>query len=67
MAKDDHYLTLSCPDRTGIVHAVTGLLAKHDLTILDLQQFSDSDSNRFFMSVYTAPISQNKRHNHKDF
>ena len=52
MAKDDHYLTLSCPDRTGIVYAVTGLLAKHELTILDLQQFSDSVSSKFFMSVY---------------
>src|SRR3954469_4058440 len=24
---DDHYLTLSCPDKSGIVYAVTGLLA----------------------------------------
>jgi len=52
MAKDDHYLTLSCPDRTGIVYAVTGLLAKHELTILDLQQFSDSTSSKFFMRVH---------------
>jgi formyltetrahydrofolate deformylase len=51
MAKDDHYLTLSCPDRTGIVYAVTGLLAKHELTILDLQQFSDSTSSKFFMQA----------------
>ncbi|KIW01677.1 formyltetrahydrofolate deformylase [Verruconis gallopava] len=52
MGKDDHYLTLSCPDRTGIVYAVTGLLAKHDMTILDLQQFSDSSSSKFFMRVH---------------
>ena len=49
---NDHYLTLSCPDRTGIVYAVTGLLAKHDFTILDLQQFSDSTSSKFFMRVH---------------
>lgn len=52
MMANDHYLTLSCSDRTGIVHAVTGLLAKHSLTILDLQQFSDASSSRFFMRVH---------------
>ncbi|KAG9537045.1 formyl transferase, partial [Aureobasidium melanogenum] len=49
---NDHYLTLSCPDKPGIVHAVTGLLAKHDLNILDLQQFSDPTSEKFFMRVH---------------
>ncbi|KAI4724443.1 formyltetrahydrofolate deformylase-like protein [Aureobasidium sp. EXF-10728] len=49
---NDHYLTLSCPDKPGIVHAVTGLLAKHELNILDLQQFSDPTSEKFFMRVH---------------
>ncbi|KAF2721095.1 Formyltetrahydrofolate deformylase [Polychaeton citri CBS 116435] len=48
----DHILTLSCPDKPGIVHAVTGLIAKHDLTILDLQQFSDPVESKFFMRVH---------------
>ncbi|KAK0337340.1 hypothetical protein LTR91_016619 [Friedmanniomyces endolithicus] len=49
----DHILTLSCPDKRGIVHAVTGVLAKHDLTVLDAQQFSDPDySSKFFMRVH---------------
>ncbi|KAL6157972.1 hypothetical protein ACJQWK_07948 [Exserohilum turcicum] len=52
MAGNDHYLTLSCPDKAGIVYAVTGLLAKENLTILDLQQFSDPDSKTFFMRVH---------------
>jgi formyltetrahydrofolate deformylase len=51
-ASDDHYLTLSCPDKPGIVHAVTGLLADHGLNILDLQQFSDRTSQKFFMRVH---------------
>ncbi|KAI5865034.1 Formyltetrahydrofolate deformylase [Durotheca rogersii] len=51
-AHDDHILTLSCPDKPGIVHAVTGLLASHGLNILDLQQFSDPGSNKFFMRVH---------------
>jgi len=52
MAGVDHILTLSCPDKPGIVHAVTGLLAKHNLNILDLQQFSDPTSQKFFMRVH---------------
>jgi formyltetrahydrofolate deformylase len=58
---DDHYLTLSCPDASGIVYAVTGLLAEQSLTILDLQQFSDPVSKTFFMRVhfgYAADLSQ---------
>lgn len=49
---DDHVLTLSCPDKPGIVHAVTGLLAAQNLNILDLQQFSDRTSESFFMRVH---------------
>ncbi|KAL1591203.1 hypothetical protein WHR41_00334 [Cladosporium halotolerans] len=49
---NDHILTLSCPDKSGIVHNVTGLLAKQNLNILDLQQFSDPVSERFFMRVH---------------
>jgi len=57
---NDHYLTLSCPDASGIVYAVTGLLAEQSLTILDLQQFSDPVSKTFFMRVhfgYAADLS----------
>jgi formyltetrahydrofolate deformylase len=49
---EDHFLTLSCPDKAGIVYAVTGLLAEQSLTILDLQQFSDPVSKTFFMRVH---------------
>ena len=52
MAGSDHFLTLSCPDKAGIVYAVTGLLANENLTILDLQQFSDPASKTFFMRVH---------------
>ncbi|KAI1130442.1 formyl transferase [Nemania abortiva] len=51
-ADNNHILTLSCPDKPGIVHAVTGLLASHGLNILDLQQFSDRTSQKFFMRVH---------------
>lgn len=49
---NDQILTLSCPDRPGIVQAVTGILAKHEMNILDSQQFSDPTSEKFFMRVH---------------
>lgn len=52
-----HILTLSCPDKPGIVHAVTGILAANNLNVLDLQQFSDRDSETFFMRVHFGPAS----------
>ncbi|OAA78917.1 formyltetrahydrofolate deformylase [Akanthomyces lecanii RCEF 1005] len=55
MATNDHILTLSCPDRPGIVHAVTGVFASHGHNVLDLQQFSDPASERFFMRVHFGP------------
>ncbi len=44
-------LTLSCPDRAGIVHAVAGLLAEHGGNITESQQFGDPLSGLFFMRV----------------
>ncbi len=48
----DHILTLSCPDRTGIVYRVTGLLYESGCNILDAQQFGDEESGRFFLRVH---------------
>ncbi|KEF54463.1 formyltetrahydrofolate deformylase [Exophiala aquamarina CBS 119918] len=55
---NDHYLTLSCPDKPGIIHAVTGIFARHSLNILDLQQFSDRTSEKFFMRVHFGPAPE---------
>jgi formyltetrahydrofolate deformylase len=55
---DGFILTLSCPDRVGIVHAVTGFLAEHDCNILDSQQFGDRDTGRFFMRVHLESNNQ---------
>ena len=54
---DEFILTLSCPDRPGIVHAVTGFLAEHNLNIKDSQQFGDPASNKFFMRVHFLPVN----------
>ncbi|MFS0703842.1 formyltetrahydrofolate deformylase [Cellulomonas sp. 179-A 9B4 NHS] len=44
-------LTLSCPDRPGIVAAVAGVLAEHGGNITESQQFGDALSGLFFMRV----------------
>lgn len=44
-------LTMSCPDRPGIVHAVSGMLAEHGSNITESQQFGDPTSGLFFMRV----------------
>jgi len=48
-------LTLSCPDRPGIVSAVSTFLAHNGQNILDAQQFDDVETGHFFMRVvFTA-------------
>ena len=50
--RPDYILTLSCPDRTGIVYRVTGLLYELGCNILDAQQFGDDETRRFFLRVH---------------
>ena len=44
-------LTLSCPDRPGIVYEVTKVIVEEDGNIVDSQQFDDPETDRFFMRV----------------
>ncbi|GAA0643310.1 formyltetrahydrofolate deformylase [Brevundimonas lenta] len=44
-------LTLSCPDRPGIVAAVSGFLSDCGCNITDAQQFGDRSTGTFFMRV----------------
>ena len=46
-----YILTLSCPDRPGIVHAVSGFLLKRRANIEEAAQYSDSATGLFFMRV----------------
>jgi formyltetrahydrofolate deformylase len=48
-------LTLSCPDRPGIVSAVSTFLAHNGQNILDAQQFNDVETGHFFMRVVFNP------------
>jgi formyltetrahydrofolate deformylase len=53
-APPTYVLTLDCPDRAGIMHAVTRVLVEQHGNILESQQFSDQAENRFFMRVRYA-------------
>jgi formyltetrahydrofolate deformylase len=50
----EYVLTLSCPDRRGIVHGVASFLVVTGCNILDSQQFGDRDTGLFFMRVHFA-------------
>jgi formyltetrahydrofolate deformylase len=49
-----YILTLSCPDRPGIVHAVSGFLFERGGNIEEAAQSSDPDTGLFFMRVRFA-------------
>ncbi len=58
----EYVLILSCPDRAGIVHAVSGFLVDHGANIVESQQFGDRLTQRFFMRIGfvagTAPAEE---------
>ena len=54
MTTTTYILTLSCPDRTGIVHAVSGFLLERGGNIEEAAQYSDLGTGLFFMRVQFA-------------
>ena len=62
-APDQYVLTLSCPDKKGIVHAVSSYLFITGCNIEDSRQFGDHDTGLFFMRVHfsaEAPVDLEK-------
>ncbi|MCX7817762.1 MAG: formyltetrahydrofolate deformylase [Kiritimatiellae bacterium] len=51
---DSFVLLASCPDRPGIVAAVTTFIARHGGNILDLEQHVAAEDQMFFMRVEIA-------------
>ncbi|MEU3985504.1 formyltetrahydrofolate deformylase [Streptomyces sp. NPDC026672] len=49
---DQYVLTVTCPDKQGIVHAVSSYLFMTGCNIEDSQQFGDHDTGLFFMRVH---------------
>lgn len=58
MSTQGFILKISCPDRPGIVHAVSQFLFNQTANILDSAQFSDTFTSRFFMRVHFVKTSQ---------
>jgi len=56
--KREYILTLSCPDRVGIVAAVSVFLSEHACNIKDSAQFGDDETNLFFMRVHFIAESE---------
>jgi formyltetrahydrofolate deformylase len=50
--KREYILTLSCPDRVGIVAAVSVFLSERACNIKDSAQFGDDETGLFFMRVH---------------
>jgi formyltetrahydrofolate deformylase len=44
-------VTVTCVDRTGLIHAISGLLATRGWNIDDSQQFADAATGSFFLRV----------------
>lgn len=42
-------LTISCPDRSGIIAAVSGFIARHNGWIVEASYHTDQETQRFFM------------------
>jgi formyltetrahydrofolate deformylase len=45
----EHVLLVDCPDRPGLVHAITGVLFRAGANVISNHEFVDSESQRFFM------------------
>jgi formyltetrahydrofolate deformylase len=53
-ANGELILTLSCPDRRGIVARVAGFVAERDGNIIDSHQFGDPDVGNFYLRIHFA-------------
>lgn len=50
-----YILVLKCPDRKGVVAAVSGYLAQHDASIVESSHFNDAPENFFYMRTTFRP------------
>ena len=57
MTSENYYLTLTCPNKPGIVAAVSTYIFQAGGDIEEAQQFDDKASKRFFMRVsFSCPV-----------
>ena len=56
-AVPEFVVTISCPDKPGIVAAVTRMLFEHGGNIEESQQFASHDTSRFFMRLQVSAVA----------
>jgi formyltetrahydrofolate deformylase len=49
-------LKVECPGRTGLVAGISGFLSEHNLFIVEMKQFDDEVSGRFFAVLNSRRI-----------
>ena len=57
-----HILTLSCPNRPGIVAAVATCLFEHGCNILDAQQFDSIETGQFFARIVFDRVGETAKY-----
>ncbi|MGH1563495.1 formyltetrahydrofolate deformylase [Mumia sp. DW29H23] len=57
-ASSTYVLTLTCPDRPGLVHAISSWIVDRGGNILDAQQFTDATGGRFFLRVHFESVGE---------
>ncbi len=58
MTRANYVLTLNCPDRPGIAHAITSFLVEHGVgDVVDYQQFDDQTSGALFLRTSFAAVT----------
>ncbi len=60
MSAERYALTLSCPDRPGIVASVTGSLFESGANILEAHQFDDEETGSFFARIAFNFVAENR-------
>ena len=60
MTTENYFLTLTCPNRPGIVAAVSTYIFELGGNIEEAQQFDDKASKRFFMRVSFSCVADSK-------
>ena len=54
----EYVVTLSCPDKPGIVYAVSSFLVRHSANILASRQYGESPDGRLFMRVHVSELDR---------
>jgi formyltetrahydrofolate deformylase len=58
---DEYILRIDCPDETGLVHKITGVLYHNQLNIIRNDEFVDRENGQFFMrTVFSGNTNPDK-------